>query len=99
MNSGTSARKALDVFDSRPYETGYATGYRTRQFNYKKRAKERRLYFLKQKVAGAFLLVLTLFAVKLLEGDATVALITVPLGLGLIFSKEQLWTDSYYFDD
>ena len=60
--------------------------------------KRRRLYFLKQKVVGVFLLILTIFAVKLLEGDATIALITIPLGLGLIFSKEKWWMDSYYYE-
>lgn len=120
MNSGTSARKVIDIIDSQSYEAGYAVGYseaesksydecyRTCQLYYKKKARERkrlknqekrrRLYFLKQKVVGVFLLVLTIFAVKLLEGDATIALITVPLGLGLIFSKEKWWMDGYYFE-
>lgn len=87
---------------------GFDKGYKACQLDYKKRAKERkqlkiqekrrRLYFLKQKVVGVFLLVLTIFAVKLLEGDATIALITIPLGLGLIFGKEKWWMDSYYFE-
>lgn len=120
MNSGTSARKVIDIIDSQSYEAGYAAGYseaeeksfdegyQACQLDYKKRAKERkqlkiqekrrRLYFLKQKVVGVFLLILTIFAVKLLEGDATIALITVPLSLGLIFSKEKWWMDSYYFE-
>ena len=87
---------------------GFDEGYQACQLDYKKRVKERkqlkiqekrrRLYFLKQKVVGVFLLILTIFAVKLLEGDATIALITIPLGLGLIFSKEKWWMDSYYYE-
>lgn len=61
--------------------------------------RRRRLYFLKQKVIGVFMLVLTIFAVKLLDGDATIALLTVPLGLTLIFSKEKWWMDNYYFEN
>lgn len=120
MNSGTSARKVINIIDSQSYKAGYAAGYseaeekgydegyQACQLDYKKRARERkqlkiqekrrRLYFLKQKVIGVFLLILTIFAVKLLEGDATIALITVPLGLVLIFSKEKCWMDSYYFE-
>lgn len=83
-------------------------GYQACRLDYKKRARERKqlkirkkrrlLYFLKQKVIGVFLLVLTIFVVKLLEGGATVALFTVPLGLTLIFSREKWWMDSYYFE-
>lgn len=86
----------------------YDEGYRACQLDYKQRAKERkqlkiqekrrRLYFLKQKVIGVFFLVFTIFAIKLLDGDATIALLTVPLGLMLIFSKEKWWMDNYYFE-
>lgn len=77
-------------------------------FDYRQRAKERkqlkiqekrrRLYFLKQKVIGVFFLVFTIFAIKLLDGDATIALLTVPLSLMMIFSKEKWWMDNYYFE-
>ena len=86
----------------------YDEGYRACQLDYKQRAKEqkqlkiqekrRRLYFLKQKVIGVFFLVFTIFAIKLLDGDATIALLTVPLSLMMIFSKEKWWMDNYYFE-
>lgn len=108
MNDSTSARKVIDIIDSQSYEAGYAAGYSEAE-DYKKRArklkqlkiqeKRRRLYFLKQKVTGVFLLVLTIFAVKLLDGDATIALLTVPLGLALIFSREKCLVDGYYFEN
>ena len=79
---------------------GYHEGYRACQLDYRRKVKERkqlkiqekrrRLYFLKQKVIGVFLLIFTIFAVKLLDGDATVAMLTVPLGLTLIFSKKMV---------
>lgn len=56
----------------------------------KRRRQYRRRYFLIQRLTGVALLVLTIFAVKLLEGDATIALITVPLGLYLIFTGEMI---------
>lgn len=72
---------------------------RSTQKQLKIQEKQRRLYFLKQKAIGVFLLLFTWFAIWLLNGDATVALITVPLGLGLIFSKDMLWMDDYYFEN
>lgn len=53
-----------------------------------RRQQNRRRSFLKQRLIGIALLALTIFAVKLLDGDATIALITVPLGLYLIFTGE-----------
>jgi len=86
----------------------YEEGYKACRLDYQKKVKElkkqkkeekrRRLYFLKQKTVGVFMLILTIFAVKLLEGDATIALLTVPISLMLIFSKEKCWMDSYYFE-
>lgn len=86
----------------------YGEGYQACRLEFRQKAREqkqlknrerrRRLYFLKQKVIGVFMLILTIFAVKLLDGDATIALLTVPLSLALIFSKEKLWMDNYYFE-
>lgn len=86
---------------------GYEEGYRACQLDYQRKVKERKqskirekrrqLYFLKQKVIGVFFLIFTIFSVKLLDGDATIALFTVPLGLTLIFSKEKWWMDNYYY--
>lgn len=58
----------------------------------------RRWYFFKQKVLGVVLLVITVLAVWILEGDATIALITVPMGLALIFSRQELVVNDYYFE-
>lgn len=58
----------------------------------------RRWYFLKQRALGAAVLVFTVLAVWILEGDATIALITVPLGLALIFSRQKLVVNDYYFE-
>lgn len=44
------------------------------------------------------MLVFTVLAVWISEGDATIALITVPLGLALIFSRKKLVVNDYYFE-
>lgn len=52
----------------------------------KKYGKQRK----KQYLMGAALIASGILAVVLVGGDATIALITVPLGLYLIFTKEIL---------
>lgn len=90
------------------YEDSYINGYADaledmRRWQQAKRQQERerqarRWYFLKQRAIGAAVLVFTVLAVWILEGDATIALITVPLGLALIFSKQKLVVNDYYFE-
>ncbi len=63
----------------------------------KEQARKRRFwYFLKQRLTGIFLLAITVPAVAVMDGDATMALVTVPLGLCLLFTKEKLIMDRYY---
>lgn len=59
--------------------------------------KARRWYFIKQKAYGLVTLAVTVLAAWATEGDITIAVITVPLGLACLFSKEMLITDNYYF--
>ena len=90
------------------YENSYINGYadaledmrrwqQARQQQERER-QARRWYFLKQRALGAAVLVFTVLAVWILEGDATIALITVPLGLALIFSRQKLVVNDYFFE-
>ena len=107
MNKG-SAAQVINFIDLTSYNTGYAEGYEQCRAEYRQRLKERReakyaerrrrLYFLKQKLIGVLFLIGTIIMVKFLEGDATIALFTVPVSLMLIFSKEKCWMDQYYFE-
>ncbi|MCM1220825.1 MAG: hypothetical protein NC548_40690 [Lachnospiraceae bacterium] len=58
----------------------------------------RRQYFLKQRLTGVFLLVFTVLAVIATGGDATIAIITVPLGLYLVFTKEMVIMNDFYWE-
>lgn len=58
----------------------------------------RGLYFVKQKLIGVLLIVLTVIAV-IYTGDATVSLLTVPVGLMLIFTKRACIVDGYFFEE
>ena len=89
------------------YLDGKTYGYDTCRKDYRKKAREhkqhrdamrrRRLYFLKQKLIGVFLLVITIFMTWILDGDATMAILTVPISLLLIFSKKKYWIGRDYF--
>lgn len=61
------------------------------------RRQQRRWYFIKQRLSGIFFIVLTMILIKLLDGDATIALITVPLGLYLAFTKEMCIVNEFYW--
>ena len=92
------------------YEDGYINGYADaledmRRWRWQQAWQQweqdrqaRRWYFLKQRALGVVTLVFTVLAVWALEGDATIALITVPLGLALIFSRQKLIVNDYYFE-
>lgn len=88
------------------YEDSYINGYADaledmRRWQQARRQRERQArhwYFIKQRALGVAMLIFTVLAVWILEGDATIALITVPLGLALIFSREKLIVNDYYFE-
>ena len=69
----------------------YRRGYADALEDMRKRQREkkrRRQYFIIQKLNGIALLAFTALAVYILEGDATIAILTVPLALYMIFSRE-----------
>lgn len=90
------AAEALIVEDA--YQKGYADAMadmRKKKEQRRQREQEkkaRRWYFIKQKAYGLAMLV-----VWAAEGDITIAVITVPLGLMCLFSKKMLIVDNYYF--
>ncbi|MBS6180537.1 MAG: hypothetical protein KH921_07090 [Erysipelotrichaceae bacterium] len=100
MNSVTK-----NIIDTSEYQIGYDEGYQACIKNYKKRKEKRNAelrrarYFMKQKAIGFLLIVATVLAVwLLLDGDATIALVTIPLGLTLMFTKEKYWMDDYFYE-
>ena len=80
-------------------EDAYIRGYvdAIKALNKKrKEQRERKRYFLIQKLHGVALLIITAAAVWL-DGDATISFITVPLAFALLFSGEMLIVNDYYF--
>ena len=86
------AAEALIVEDA--YQRGYADAIadmrkKKEQRRQREQAKKaRRWYFIKQKAYGLAMLAVTVLAAWATEGDITIAVITVPLGLMCLFSKK-----------
>lgn len=95
-----------DILEQIAYEEGYNAALEdTRRKvaavrrNERARRKERK-YFWIQKAAGLLLMLLSVAAVPALDNDATFCLITVPLGLGLLFTKKHtLEIMGYEYDE
>lgn len=49
-----------------------------------------KIYYLKQKLCGLALVFIGVIIPFLLDGDATVSLLLIPLGLYLIFTKNKI---------
>lgn len=54
-------------------------------------------YFVKQKLVGLVLMVASI-VVGVMINDMTICVLTVPLGLGLIFTKDMVWMNDYYYE-
>ena len=51
---------------------------------------KRRLYFLKQKLCGILMMVIGIICPIVFEGDATFSLLAVPIGIGLMVTKQRV---------
>lgn len=72
----------------------------------RERELKEKFYFLKQKFIGALTIVGTivvcnsglLYNEEIQGNDWTIALLSIPFGLILIFTKEKYWMDDYFFE-
>lgn len=97
--------RTMDTVDMQSYEAGYASGcldgteagYEVGYYDGKREfrllAKSKQevfLYFIRQKVFGIFMLLATIILIHLCDGDATIALCTIPTGLMLVFTRKKI---------
>ena len=67
-----------------------------------KREAERKakvLYFLKQKMMGIAMIIISILIPIICDGDATASLITLPLGLYLLFTREEAIYKWFYTEN
>lgn len=89
------------------YDIGFQDGYMACKKEFAEKAKikreqrmekrEKALYFLKQKLLGISVLIFTAVSVWVLEGDVTIGILTIPLGIALLFSKKPIMYDDYFW--
>lgn len=65
----------------------------------KREMKRRKLYLLKQRIYGIILLILPLITIWAADGDATIAIVTVPLGMSLLISKDMMIVNDYFWEN
>lgn len=59
---------------------------------------KRKRYFIKQKLIGILIIIVSVISVKL-TGDGTAALLLLPIGIFTTLTKEMVITDTYFFDN
>lgn len=59
---------------------------------------KRKRYFIKQRLIGILMIVLSIISVKL-TGDGTATLLLLPIGIFTTFTKEMVITDTYFFEN
>lgn len=91
-----NAVQKSDSIHTKYYQEGYEAGYKACTKIHVRKMK-RRNYFIKQKIIGAMILVLTIFSAALLEGDLTISFLTAPIGCMFLFSKKMILMNHYYF--
>jgi hypothetical protein len=77
----------------------YVAAEQKRLYECEKAEYRRFLYFLKQKLCGLALLMFTVVAICLEHEVAALAAFTVPIGLGLIFSKKPMIYGELYTEE
>ena len=65
--------------------------YNRRESQRRRRQRTERLYYIKQRLSGLAMVIIGMI-VPLLDGDATVSLFALPLGIFLMMTKEKVMT-------
>lgn len=60
--------------------------------------KRKRICFAIQRTAGLIMLAISVFMPIMLDGDITTCIVTVPIGLLLLFSKEMMLYNALYVE-
>lgn len=66
--------------------------YNRRETKRRIKQKAERLYYIKQRLSGLIMAAIGIAMPFVLDGDATVSLVTLPLGIFLMMTKEKVMT-------
>ena len=85
-NVGTEAIETVYTYEE------WLKEYNRRETKRKIRQRTEHLYYMKQKMSGATMAAIGIITLFLLDGDATVSLVVLPLGIFLMMTKEKVMT-------
>ena len=66
--------------------------YNRRETNRRIRQRAEHMYYIKQHLSGAIMVAIGIITPFILDGDATVSLFALPLGIFLMLTKEKVMT-------
>jgi hypothetical protein len=89
--------RAIYSIGSEAIETVYTYEEWLKEYNrqeIKRRIKQKteHLYYMKQRLSGAIMAAIGIITPFVLDGDATVSLVTLPLGIFLLLTREKVMT-------
>ncbi len=64
--------------------------YNRREAHRRIRQRREHLYYIKQRLSGAIMIAIGIFAPFVLDGEATISLFLLPLGIFLMLTKEKV---------
>lgn len=89
--------KTIYNIGSEAVETVYTYEEWFKEYNHretKRRIRQRteHLYYMKQRISGAIMAAIGIITPFLLDGDATISLLALPLGIFLLLTQEKVMT-------
>lgn len=85
-SSGSEAIETVYTYDE------WLKEYNRRETKRRIRQRAEYLYYIKQRLAGVIMAAMGIVIPFLLDGDATVSLLALPLGMFLLLTKEKVMT-------
>ena len=85
-NIGSEAIETVYTYEEWPKE------YNRRETKQRIRQRTEHLYYMKQRISGAIMAAIGIITPFLLDGDATISLLALPLGIFLLLTQEKVMT-------
>ena len=83
-NNGTEAIKTVYTYKE------WLKEYNRRETKRRIRQRTEHIYYIKQRFSGAVMTAIGIIIPFVLDGDATLSLVTLPLGIFLLLTKEKV---------
>ena len=79
-----------ELFNDTEFMYQFEKEYERRKEKIRAKKRESALYYLKQKLSGFVLVIISILIPIVMDGDATASVLLLPLGIYLLFTKEKV---------